>query len=455
MPVDNNTPNNNTAPHSDSLYRWYVLAVLFLIYVLACIDRQILAVMLGPIQADHALADNQMGFLLGIAFVGVYVLFTLPMARVADHHQRRSIIAFGLSFWSIAMAFFALSRHYWQLFASRMGVGLGAACLNPAALPLLSDYFPPQSLGKAIGCYMLAVPIGNGLASMIGGGLMNQLTEGRSQTLPLLGTLQPWQLLLLVLCFTGLLLLLLLLLTVREPAKSINTTQAKNAAVSSLPFKDVGIFLLAHQGIFVALALPLVTSALMYFGVGYWVPTYFMRSADPLGLDGGGLVFWWGVINLGAGALGVLGGGLLADHLAARFVGGLWHTMMIGTLLLGIGFSLFPLVANPETALLILIPGVIGNGFLQAAGITTIMTITPNHIRGQVSALYFVLVNLLGAGIGPSLISGLSGMPLFSSNPLGRSMSVVALLSCLTASVVLLKNHSAYCRLLEAQRSKI
>lgn len=448
MPAENNTPAKSAAPRTGKLYRWYVLTVLFLIYVLACIDRQILAVMVAPIQTDHALTDTRMSLLLGLAFVSVYVLFSLPMARVADHHKRRSVIAFGLGLWSISTALFALSSRYWQLFVSRMGVGLGEACLNPAALPLLSDAFPRQSLGKAIGCYMLAVPIGNGLAGMIGGGLMEQLTAGSSLTLPLAGTLQPWQLVLLVLCLTGLL-LLLLLFTVREPARNTITPAIGTAQYTSLPFKDVSVFLRAHHRVFVSLALPLVASALMFFGVGYWVPTYFMRSADTFGLEGGDLVFWWGVINMGAGATGVLSGGFLADYLSSRFRDGLWRTLMIGTVLLGAGFSLFPLAAGSAGALGLLIPGILGNGFLQAAGITTIMTITPDPIRGQVSALYFFLVNLVGAGLGPTLITLLSGLPLFSSNPLGLAMAFVALVSCVTAWLMLWKNRPDYCRLLE------
>lgn len=50
------------------LYRWYVVGVLTFAYLVSFLDRQILALMVGPIQQDLTLSDTQMSLLMGLAF---------------------------------------------------------------------------------------------------------------------------------------------------------------------------------------------------------------------------------------------------------------------------------------------------------------------------------------------------------------------------------------------------
>lgn len=426
----------------------FVLGLLFLLYVLAAIDRQILAIMVDPIRASFGLSDTQLGFLSGSAFALVYAFAALPAARIADRQRRTTLIAGGLALWSLCTGLFALARSWWQLVLCRMGVGLGEACLSPAAVSLLADIFPARSLGKAVAVYILAVPVGNGATGLLGSAMLDGRIPGLGIASSLFGATQAWQLLLLQLSGAGFVLLLLFMFTVREPDRR----RRVDAPPGETPNHSLAAFgrqLTTHAAVYGTLALVMLTSALMYFGVGYWIPSYFTRNVQAAGPTAGDLLFYWGMIGTVFGALGVIAGGVLVDHLGARHADGVWRTLGIGVLLLGFGFTAFNLAASQELAMYLLVPGVFGNGILQAAGITAVLKITPNHMRGQMSALYFLLVNLLGAGLGPTLVAWL-GEGVFGGNSgLALAMATSAFVTSV-ASLLLLLRTAPDCRRMQA-----
>ncbi len=437
---------NSQRPPATRWHAVFVLALLSSLYVLAAVDRQVLAVMVDPIRASFSLSDTQLALLSGTAFALVYALAAFPAARLADRYRHTTLIAGGLALWSLCTGLFALARSSWQLFLCRMGVGLGEACLSPAAVSLLADIFPARNLGKAVAVYILAVPVGNGLTSVLGGAML----DGRGVGAWLPGALQPWQQLLLLLSVVGFVLLLLFVLTVREPARRHKVDSDARTDTINHSLAAFGRQLAAHAPVYGALALTMLTSALMYFGVGYWIPSYFTRNVQTAGLTAGDLLFYWGMIGTVVGALGVLAGGLLADYLCARHADGMWRTLGIGVALLGFGFTAFSLGGSQQAALWLLVPGVFGNGILQAAGITAVLKIAPNHMRGQMSALYFLLVNLVGAGLGPALIAWLGEVVFTGTSGLSLAMATTAFVTS-AASLLLLARTATACRLLQPQ----
>jgi MFS family permease len=427
-------------PHATLRWRaLFVLGLLFALYVLAAIDRQILAVMVDPIRARFDLSDTQLALLSSSAFALVYALAAFPAARLADRHSRTRLVAGGVAVWSLFTGLFAQAREWWQLVLCRMGVGLGEACLSPAALSLLADYFPARNLGKAVAVYILAVPVGSGMTGMLGGAMLAGGLPGQGVATSLFGVSEPWQLLLLLLSGTGFALLALFMLTVREPGRL-------RAAAGPSPNHSLAAFwrqLADNAAVYGALALVMLTSALMYFGVGYWIPSHFTRSVLATGPTASDLLFYWGMIGTVFGSLGVLAGGVLGDYLSARHADGMWRTLGIGILLLGLGFSSFILSGSHETAMWLLAPGVFGNGILQAAAITAVLKVTPNHMRGQMSAVSFLFVNLVGAGLGPAFIALLG-----ESIGLAQAMAATAFVSSV-ASLLLLARTAATSRQLQ------
>lgn len=157
-----------TVPYPHPAYAWYVVVVLLLAYILAFIDREIIALLVPDIKASLQISDTQMSLLLGGAFAVFYTFFGVAIAWLADRGNRRWLIFWGIAFWSVMTAACGFATSYAALFLARVGVGAGESALNPSALSLLKDYFPPEKIGRAIGLYTAGVSSGSGLAFIFG-----------------------------------------------------------------------------------------------------------------------------------------------------------------------------------------------------------------------------------------------------------------------------------------------
>ena len=124
-------------------YGWYVTFMLLLAFTFSFVDRQVLNLLVQPIQQDLGISDTQISLLQGLAFVLTYVGLSVPIGRMVDRFNRVAIMIGGVVVWSATTVACGLSRTYEQLFAARLGVGAGEAALTPAAWSVLSDYFPP------------------------------------------------------------------------------------------------------------------------------------------------------------------------------------------------------------------------------------------------------------------------------------------------------------------------
>src|SRR3954452_12291760 len=115
-------PDREEGTYPPLPYAWYVVGVLTLAYVFSFVDRQILSLLVGPIERDLNIGDTQMSLLMGFSFAVFYTLFGIPLGRLADSRSRRVLIAAGIAFWSFMTAGCGLARKFWQLALLRMGV---------------------------------------------------------------------------------------------------------------------------------------------------------------------------------------------------------------------------------------------------------------------------------------------------------------------------------------------
>ena len=153
-------------------YAWYTVPLCLMAYILSFVDRQIIALLVEPIQAELELSDTQFSLLSGFAFAIFYALMGWPIARWADVGPRPLIISAGIIAWSVATAVCGLARNFWQLFIARMAVGVGEAALSPTAYSIITDSFPKSKLGVALGIYSTGVFLGSGLAFLVGGAVI-------------------------------------------------------------------------------------------------------------------------------------------------------------------------------------------------------------------------------------------------------------------------------------------
>ncbi|MES2989594.1 MAG: MFS transporter, partial [Pseudomonadota bacterium] len=154
-----------------SPYAWYVLFVLFLVYALNFIDRQILTILAPHIRKDLGLSQADIGFLYGTAFGVFYALFGIPLGRLADNWHRVRLMTIGLALWSAMTAISGLAKNGLQLAGARIGVGIGEASAGPSAYSLISDWFPKRQRATALAIYSAGIYFGGGFSLFIGGSI--------------------------------------------------------------------------------------------------------------------------------------------------------------------------------------------------------------------------------------------------------------------------------------------
>src|SRR5579863_1580570 len=198
--------------------QWYLVVVLAAIYVLNYIDRGALNLIVNPIKEDLRISDLQISLLIGLSFATLYSLLSIPAGYLADRMSRRLFLGGALFFWSCMASLSGLAGNYWQLFAGRVGLGVGEAVLPPTAYSMLRDGVRVEHRARAFSIYHLGTGIGTALGALIGGSLFAIGFAGGFVGVPILGTLKPWQLVIVVPGIAGIF-ISFLMATVREPRR--------------------------------------------------------------------------------------------------------------------------------------------------------------------------------------------------------------------------------------------
>src|SRR5258707_15292985 len=147
-----------------------------------------------------------MSLLIGFSFALFYTFFGIPLGRLADIYSRRLIIVTGLVLWSGFTASCGLAQTFETMLLLRMGVGVGEAALSPAAYSLITDYFPRERLATALSVYSMGIYIGSGMAFLLGGQVVRLATSRNAWVLPVIGAVQPLQVVFLIVGLPGVLL---------------------------------------------------------------------------------------------------------------------------------------------------------------------------------------------------------------------------------------------------------
>ena len=204
-------------------YSWYALGVLFLVYLVNFVDRQILSILANDIGRDLAIDDAQLGFLYGTAFAIFYALFGIPLGRLADGWHRLRLLSLGLTLWSAMTILSGSARNLATLTVARIGVGVGEASANPCAYSLISDWFPARLRATALSLFASGLFVGSGLSLLIGG----TIVETWNSTWPSGGPLGlvGWQAAFIIVGLPGLV-LAVWVLTLKEPVRGAVDGQA-------------------------------------------------------------------------------------------------------------------------------------------------------------------------------------------------------------------------------------
>lgn len=421
-------------------YAWYATGVLMLAYTLSYLDRQILSMLVEPIKADLGVSDTQIGLLQGFAFAIFYTLAGIPLGRLADRVDRRRLVAIGIFVWSFATALCGLAKTYGQLFLARVGVGVGEAALGPAAYSLLADYFPPERRGRAIGVYSMGVYLGIGLAAIVGGQVVGALASRPPLQLPLVGELAAWHLTFLVVGVPGLV-LAAWAWTLREPPRR---GVAANGDAAAPAARDALAFLRANAGTFVPHFLGFSLLTLLFNAVVFWIAPYLVRAHGAAPADFGTQL---GLTLALGGAAGIYAGGAFADALRRRGVqdAELWSGIA-GALAVWPCGVLATTAATSAASLAWFAAFMLAASFPFAAAAAGLQNVTPNRLRGVVSATYLFVVNLTGIGLGSFLTGYVNDAVFRDPARVGESMAWIVGLAAPLAAVVLYAGRAPYRR---------
>ena len=363
---------------------WLALGILAAIATVGFIDRIVVNVLVEPIKLEFGLTDTQVSMLTW-AFAALNVLGGFVTARFAERVRRLTLIAGGVTIWSVFTAVCGLAGSWAQLLTARMGVGLGEAVGLPPNQSVISDYFPANRRGLAISILLLSPPLG-AFIGFVGGGWVAQ-TYG-------------WEATFLVAAIPGFVLGIAAYIFVAEPPRGqfdaeksddVPPISAFVERIWRLPSARYLVF-----GSFIAAAL---SYALNFFFASLLVRKFGMGLAEA------GL--YTGVLASLPAALSIVGAGWLGDRLGERNPAAYALIPGIG-LAIGGPLGAFGVLQDDLTVLLICV-GLSIFFTLSYLGITfaTVQNLMHPRMRATASATLNGIYTLAG-GVGPTLVALLS-----------------------------------------------
>lgn len=392
----------------------------------------ILSLLVEPMKRDLVLTDTQFSLLQGFAFAILYTFAGLPLGRLIDRTNRVRVVALGVGLWSAMTTVCGMVGSYWQLFLARVGVGVGEATLSPAAYSIFADSFEPRRLGLALGVYNVGSAVGGGIAMMIGGYVVETMAAMDDVVLPVIGQIRAWQLTFLVIGPPGIV-VALLVAWLREPPRHGQVRAGPAESLVSIPLNEVIGFVKRHRASLGLHHFGVAVSHMAAFGAISWTPVLLVRvhqwPADRIGMA-------MGLALIGGGVLGFIGGGWLGDVLSRRrpTVGRLQVGLIVALLALP-ATVIFSLQPNPYVTVVLL-----GFIYMCAAGnlpsaIAVLNELTPNQMRAQLAALFLFVINLIGLGLGATLVALGSDYIFTGETGLRYSLAVITPIGYLLSAI--------------------
>lgn len=385
-------------------YRAFVLIMLILVYTLNFIDRQIIGILAIPIQEEMGVSDTMIGVMRGVSFALFYSTLGVPVAWLADRANRVWIITAALTIWSGMTAACGLATNAVQLFFARMGVGVGEAGGIAPAYSIITDYYPPNKRARALAIYSFGIPIGAAVGIVFGG---------------VVATILHWRAAFLIVGLAGVVLAPIFLLSMREPVRGRYDAVAAPKAAS---LGGVISMLLAKRS-FWALSLGAASSSIMGYGLFAWIPAFLVRSygaelPQALAFLPGWMIpegasallyasYFYGLIVLIGGTVGLFLGGLAADSLGARR--GAYALVPAVAFLGAAPLYVFGVLSPSLTVLFfaLLVPTALGLAWVGPV-ISAFQHIVPANMRATATAVFLLINNFLGLALGDVIIGALS-----------------------------------------------
>jgi MFS family permease len=360
--------------------RHVTLLLLFLVMSLSFADRTLINVAMPALKQEFRLSDAELGFLAGLAFWLVNVVFALPIAQLADRTSRTGVLNLSLALWSVVTAATAACSSFGQLIAARMALGVAEAGGTSPAHSIISDLYRPQERATALAVYNS----GQGLGGFIGLALGALLIQHHG-----------WRTAYLIFGGAGLALALAFRLTLREPARGASEGGIMDGGRASM----IEVLRLAWtRPSFIHVILGNGLNGLGTYGATTWMPSFLIRSHGMSLAEAGA---WLAPLSLISGTISQIAGGWLSDRLGRRDL----RLMLIAPavfMAVGVPFEIGALLVGPTwLCLLLFFIGNISVGPFAGAVLSTVQGVAGVRQRTMAAALLLTAVGIIGAGLGP------------------------------------------------------
>lgn len=369
------------------------------LYVLSFVDRVILALLVTPLEADLKVSDVQLGLLFGPAFAVFYAVLGLPIARLADRGNRKTLIVAGVMIWALATIASAFAGAFWVLVSLRIGLAVGEAALTPSAHSMIGDLFPTRRRGLAASLYSAAGMAGASGAYILGAAVVRGVGELHAGAIA--SSFGAWRLVLIAVGVPSLLTGLLFAATTREPARP----HVKVEAPTSL---EAARFLARRPRLFGGLFLGAGLLQAIGYAYAAWGPELIHRRFGwPI--QQAGLVF--GLAGLAAGFGGTLLAPLITRALVRRGQAQAVGLTSMAAAAVGGGLACAaPLQADPRAFLLIFAAASFCLTGAANNVLVAMQVLAPERMRATFVALLLMCITLLGLGAGPSVTALISSL---------------------------------------------
>ena len=405
-----------------NIYGWYVAFILLIGFTFSFIDRQVLNLLVVPIQNDLNITDTQISALQGLAFVLTYVGLCIPIGRLVDKSHRVTVMIVGLLVWSVATIACGFSKNYVSMFIARMGIGAGESTVHPGSISILGDYFDSDKIAYPMSIYLLGPYLGAGIAMIFGAQVLDWTSQMDSNlVLPLIGEVAPWQLTFIAVGLPGIL-VVCLFLTIKEPKRKIPEIDSKEVP----SFKKIAEFIQKNWQVYGAIIIGNSCLIILLYGLQSWVPTMLLRVYEWDLIQSGRV---YGLIAMLAGSAGVLSGPIVLRLMSDNEIRAPHFKLAIfGISIASLSLIMLPFQPNVNIALIFV---TLASFFvtLPLAGTSSAMVIvSPNRIRGVITGIYVVVTSIFGLVLGPFLVASSTDFIFQDPTAIAKSLALVSVL---------------------------
>lgn len=364
---------------------WIALGLLWFVYVLNFLDRQLLAILAKPVQDTLQITDSQLGLITGLYFAMFYCFIAIPVGWLADKTNRVKVLSAACAIWSAATMGCGVAASYAQLVVARMMVGFGEAGGVPPSYAIITDYFPPGRRGTALSIFNLGPGMGAALGVAFGASIAAAIS---------------WRAAFLILGAVGIFAAIAVVMIVREPPRGGLDRRASAIAEPAAPFWDTVAMFFSRPALALA-AFGSGSTQFVTYGLGNFTVLFLMREK---GMTLEQVAVWYALVIGIAMSAGILTSGVLIDRFT-RHSRQAYALVPAASLALAIPFYVgFVYTPSWELSLLLLAGPMFLNFFYLSSAVALVQEeVRPNQ-RVMSGALLLLVMNFIGLGLGPTYV---------------------------------------------------